>query len=78
LRDCEGLTYDKTIKELKELYPSSEDDDLADNVNPHGLSNSVPEAILSMIRYKGAVEALGSMIWCVLVWHKRVMAKYLG
>ena len=63
LRDSEGLTYEKTIKELKELYPASEDDAMSDNVNPHGLSNSVPEAILSMIRFKGAVEALGSMIW---------------
>ena len=61
LRDCEGLSYDKTIKELKELYPAGEDDD--SDANPHGLSNSVPEAILSMIRYTGAVEALGSMIW---------------
>lgn len=62
LRDCEGLTFDATIKALKELYPLSDDDDDAEP-RPHGLSNSVPEAILSMISYQGAVEALGSMIW---------------
>ena len=64
LRESEGLTYDKTIKELKALYPpSDDDDDIYDNV--HGLSSAVPEAIRSMLMYRGAVEALGSMIWCV-------------
>lgn len=61
LRDCEGLSYEKTLKELKELYPAGDDDDA--DINPHGLSSAVPEAILSMVQYKGAVESLGSMIW---------------
>lgn len=63
LRESEGLTFEKTVKELKSLYPPSEDDDLADG--PHGLSYSVPEAIISMVTHQGAMEALGSMIWCV-------------
>ncbi|EKM57980.1 uncharacterized protein PHACADRAFT_116507 [Phanerochaete carnosa HHB-10118-sp] len=63
LRDCEGLSFDATIKALKELYPSSLDDDDDLEPRPHSLSKSVPEAILNMVRYEGAVEALGSMIW---------------
>ena len=62
LRESEGLTYEKTIRELKTLYPATEeDDDTSDNV--YGLSSAVPEAIRSMLMYHGAVEALGSMIW---------------
>ncbi|KAF7798458.1 hypothetical protein EIP86_009679 [Pleurotus ostreatoroseus] len=61
LRESEGLSYEKTIKELKELYPSEADEDVTDNA--FGLSSSVPEAIRSMLMFHGAVEALGSMIW---------------
>ncbi|KAJ3556566.1 hypothetical protein NM688_g1958 [Phlebia brevispora] len=62
LRDCEGLSYEKTIRELKVLYPSADaDEDTTDNA--FGLSSAVPEAIRSMLMYHGAVEALGSMIW---------------
>lgn len=63
LRESEGLTFEKTIKELKVLYPPGQDDDTVMEGIPHGLSSSVPEAIRSMIMYSGAVEALGSMIW---------------
>ncbi|KAI0697052.1 DNA mismatch repair protein Msh6 [Cytidiella melzeri] len=64
LRESEGLTFEKTIRELKALYPRGEDEDDADMEGiPHGLSASVPEAIRSMIMYSGAMEALGSMIW---------------
>ena len=66
LRDVEGLSFDATIKALKELYPASDGDDNDDvdaDPRPHGLSGAVPEAVLSMVRHQGAVEALGSMIW---------------
>ncbi|KAM5536095.1 hypothetical protein V8D89_010194 [Ganoderma adspersum] len=62
LRDVEGLKFQETVKELKKLYPSSDDDDeMADN--PHGLSSAVPEPIRQMLSQTGAIEALGSMIW---------------
>ena len=68
LRESEGLTFEKTIKELRTLYPTAEEDDEDMDVSHHGLSASVPEAIRSMIMYQGAVEALGSMIWWVLLY----------
>ncbi|TCD63485.1 DNA mismatch repair protein msh6, partial [Steccherinum ochraceum] len=62
LRDSEGMSYEKTLKELKVLYPAGEDDvEMDDNVC--GLSSSVPEAIRTMAGCKAAVQALGSMIW---------------
>ncbi|KAI0935020.1 hypothetical protein AcV7_003936 [Taiwanofungus camphoratus] len=62
LRESEGLTYEKTLKELKNLYPATdEDDDMNDS--SHGLSSAVPEAIRDMVGCRGAMEALGSMIW---------------
>ncbi|RPD75422.1 DNA mismatch repair protein Msh6 [Lentinus tigrinus ALCF2SS1-7] len=62
LREIEGLKFQETIKELKKLYPADDDDDeMADN--PYGLSNAVPESIRKMLPYRGAIEALGSMIW---------------
>ena len=66
LRESEGLKFQETIKELKKLYPADDDDDeMADN--PHGLSNAVPESIRKMLPYRGAIEALGSMIWWVVI-----------
>ncbi|KAI0792522.1 DNA mismatch repair protein Msh6 [Abortiporus biennis] len=62
LRDCEGLNYEKTLKELKTLYPEGEEDDEMDD-NAHGFTSAVPEAIRKMTSCKGAIEALGSMIW---------------
>ena len=65
MRDVEGMDFDKTIKELKKLYPAADDDDgMEDYV--HGLGPSVPEAIRGMVQYKSAIEALGSMIWYVM------------
>lgn len=65
LRESEGLSYEKTIKELKAIYPSTDDDEMNDNA--YGLSSAVPEAIRSTLMYHGAVEALGAMIWCVIL-----------
>ncbi|PSS36954.1 hypothetical protein PHLCEN_2v1170 [Hermanssonia centrifuga] len=62
LRESEGLSYEKTMKELKTLYPDGGEDEETDD-DMHGLSSAVPEAIRSMLMYHGAVEALGSMIW---------------
>lgn len=58
------MDFDKTIKEVKKLYPAADDDDGMEN-DMYGLGSSVPEAIRGMVRFKGAIEALGSMIWCV-------------
>ncbi|KZT01205.1 DNA mismatch repair protein Msh6 [Laetiporus sulphureus 93-53] len=62
LRESEGLTYEMTLKELKKLYPASDEDDNMEDAG-HGLSTAVPEAIREMVSYRGAIEALGSMIW---------------
>lgn len=62
LRDSEGLAYDRTLKELKKLFPATEEDDeLSDAA--HGLSTAVPEAIRDLAGQQSAMEALGSMIW---------------
>lgn len=61
LRESEGLSFDKTIKELKSLYPADDADEDMDGV--FGLSNAVPEAIRIMVASRSAVEALGAMIW---------------
>ena len=58
------MSFEKTLEELNVLYPAGEDDHEMDD-NVHGLSSSVPEAIRTMAGCKAAVEALGSMIWCV-------------
>jgi DNA mismatch repair protein MSH6 len=60
LRDVEGFNYEKTLQELKTLYPASdEDDDMDDQVLP----SSVPKAIREMLGSKTAIEALGALIW---------------
>lgn len=64
LRDVEGFGYDKTMNELRALYPVEADDERmedADAILPH----SVPEPIREMADSKEAMEALGSMIWYV-------------
>jgi DNA mismatch repair protein MSH6 len=65
LRENEGLGYEETLKEVKELYPPEEggDDDEMDDGDT--LSISVPQSIRDMVSCKGAIEALGGMIWCV-------------
>ncbi|EMD35324.1 hypothetical protein CERSUDRAFT_124668 [Gelatoporia subvermispora B] len=62
LRESEGLTYDKTLEKLNELYPAGEDD-IEMNDSPRHLNNAVPDAIREMAGHKASVEALGSMIW---------------
>ncbi|KAI0049216.1 DNA mismatch repair protein Msh6 [Auriscalpium vulgare] len=58
LRDVEGFDYDKTLKEVKTMYGSGEEDAMDDD----GMTG-VPSAIQAMLGYKTAIEALGSMIW---------------
>lgn len=62
LRESEGLTYSQTLRELKKLFPASNDDDEMIDA-AHCLSSAVPEAIRDMVGQQGAIEALGSMIW---------------
>ncbi|GBE83778.1 DNA mismatch repair protein [Sparassis crispa] len=62
LRESEGLTYEKTLKELKKLYPATDEDDDMDD-SGFGLSSTVPQAIMEMLGCNSAIEALGSMIW---------------
>jgi DNA mismatch repair protein MSH6 len=66
LRNCEGFGYQETLTELKQLYPDDEGDDDADMEEREAtLSKTVPKSIRDMVDSKGAIEALGSMIWCV-------------
>ena len=58
LRDVEGFTYDKTLSELKALYPARSEDDMDDDDY-----SGVPTAIRDMLGHKNAIEALGSMMW---------------
>jgi len=62
LRETEGFGYDRTLTELKALYPAD-----ADTMEDDGelLSGTVPQSIRDMVGYKGAMEALGAMIWSV-------------
>ena len=57
LRQSEGFGYEKTLDELKEMYPDDEDE--------MEEGNGVPEAIKDMRGNKNAIEALGTMIWRV-------------
>ncbi len=73
LRDCEGLSYENTLKELKTLYPANgkgDEEEMDEDGEFYqckrlGLTKAVPEAIRKMISCNTAIEALGSMIWCV-------------
>ncbi|EPS94078.1 hypothetical protein FOMPIDRAFT_1170017 [Fomitopsis schrenkii] len=62
LRESEGLAYNQTLKELRKLFPATEEDDELPDA-AHGLSTAVPEAIRDMAGQQSAMEALGSMIW---------------
>lgn len=57
------MGYEETLKEVKELYPPEEDDDGDDMDSDEGLGASVPQSIRDMVGCKGAIEALGGMIW---------------
>jgi DNA mismatch repair protein MSH6 len=66
LRECEGFGFEETLKELKNLYPDEEgdeDDDMDGNI----LGKNVPQPIKDMVSSKASIEALGGMIWCVLL-----------
>jgi len=58
----EGFNYDKTLEELKALYTTSDDDTMDDD--DYGM---IPTAIRDMLEYTNAIEALGSMMWCVVL-----------
>ncbi|KAJ7273346.1 muts domain V-domain-containing protein [Mycena rebaudengoi] len=60
LREVEGFGYDKTMTELKKLYPVTDTDDMDEDAI---LPSSVPEPIREMAFSRTAIEALGSMIW---------------
>lgn len=62
LRDVEGFGYDRTLSELKTLYTISSEDAMDDDDY-----SGVPTAIRDMFSYRNAVEALGSMMWCVVL-----------
>lgn len=64
LRESEGFRYDRTIKELRTLYPTEEESMDADE-QEDVLGSNVPQSIRDMLGCKSAMEALGSMIWFV-------------
>ncbi|KAF7311618.1 DNA mismatch repair protein [Mycena kentingensis (nom. inval.)] len=61
LRDVEGFGYDKTLVELRKLYPSDGAEDMMDD--DAALPTTVPEPIREMLASRSAIESLGSMIW---------------
>ena len=64
LRESEGFRYERTIKELRALYPTEKETMDADG-QEYVLGSSVPQSIRDMLECKNAVEALGLMIWFV-------------
>lgn len=56
----EGLSYDDTITTLDELYPQP-DNEMTEDMP----CSAIPEAILSVIENRTAIESLGSMIWYI-------------
>lgn len=65
LREVEGFGYDKTLEELKTLYPVDEGQDEQMEDDSSLLPESVPESIREMADCRNAIKALGSMIWSV-------------
>ena len=61
LRESEGFDYDQTLAEIKVLYPADEQDCMDDDSDL--LAEAVPQSIWDMVGCKGAMEALGAMIW---------------
>ena len=61
LRESEGFDYDQTLAEIKTLYPADEQDCMDDDSDL--LAEAVPQSIRDMVGCKGAMEALGAMIW---------------
>lgn len=62
MRDSEGFRYEITLKELRSMYGASG----VDNDMDGELGNEVPQSIRDMVTCHDAIEALGSMIWCVI------------
>ncbi|KAJ8596178.1 DNA mismatch repair protein Msh6 [Rhizopogon salebrosus TDB-379] len=63
LRDVEGFTFQQTIKELNSMFlevNAGEDDAMDEDAE---LSSAVPQSIRDMASYRGAMEALGALIW---------------
>jgi DNA mismatch repair protein MSH6 len=63
LRDVEGFTFQQTIKELNSMFlevNAGEDDAMNEDAE---LSSAVPQSIRDMASYRGAMEALGALIW---------------
>jgi hypothetical protein len=65
LRESEGFNYDQALTELKTLYPADEPDGMDDDGET--LNGTLPQSVRDMIDCKGAMEALGAMIWSVPV-----------
>lgn len=64
LRSVEGLGYDETIQELNKVYAGEgEDGTEAMHEDDSLLSSTVPECIATMQHQRGAIEALGCMMW---------------
>jgi DNA mismatch repair protein MSH6 len=65
LRDVEGFGYDSTLRELKTLYAVGGEDAMDEDDDDD--YSGVPTAIRDMFGYRNAIEALGSMMWCVVL-----------
>jgi DNA mismatch repair protein MSH6 len=60
LRACEGYNYERTLKELKEIFPPS--DNMAVEGDEHGLEGA-PAALQTMFPCRTAMTALGGLMW---------------
>ncbi|KAG0706949.1 hypothetical protein DFH29DRAFT_899290 [Suillus ampliporus] len=61
LRDVEGFTYPQTINELNSMFSEADGEDAMDE--DAELSSAVPQSIRDMASCRGAMEALGALIW---------------
>lgn len=62
----EGLNYEKTLEELKKIYPITSENDIPmeeDDTAVDILPASVPSPIRDVASEELPMEALGSMIW---------------
>ena len=65
----EGFGYDKTLSELKSLYATNGGDAMDDDD-----FSLVPVAIRDMLGCKNSIEALGSMMWCAVIFSRPMEA----
>jgi DNA mismatch repair protein MSH6 len=63
LRESEGFGFEKTLMELRALYPDDDADEDLDVDMDAELGMNIPQSIRDMASCKGAIEALGGMIW---------------